>query len=494
MIEAGSKLGLEMEMVVVHKKTVESHPVQEYFSHLAKIKKARGVEIYPKDRHGEDFELITPLGKSGIDNGFNLLETSFSPVQEGRHSLSSLAKLIDQELGDVITALDLECATLLNASNHPYCRIDLEWYSKVCAPRNIYKELVSHRKWHHWVGIDSKAQNSPCTSIDIKQAVRALNVILGLSSAFIALYANSPIEGGSITGLKETRMTMWNRMFKNARFLGDFFLHCLPKRPFNDLGDYFRWMFGSGTVTRALSMNSLHDYKNGQSIFLYGNPSLIAFLYSSKWIGYCNRTNSNITLVPNVRHFVYSQFAHFLDARWRYSLHSFPPMHLFLKGWERPNGIEELFQDYGVDGYIEGRAPGAVFSDSELIDEQGKGIASKVVISPSALQLGLLRNIEASEKLVYKWGWLRLKSMRVQAVKHALDDKLICKLVKEVLYIARQGLEKEDQHWLDYPRAVFESRRTGADRLLRIWNSSHGKASERLVELSEIKTIKLPNS
>ncbi len=494
MIEAGAKLGLEMEMVVVHKGTATSHPIQEYFSHLEKIKQARGVNISSKEWNGVHLVgLVSPLGKSGLDNGFNLLETSFSPVQksEKRSSLCNLSYLVNQELKDVVLGLDLECATLLNASSHPYCRTDLDWYSKVRVPRNIYQELVGYRKWNHWVGIDSKAQNSPCTSIDVKQAARALNIILGLSPAFIALYANSPIEGGKVTGLKENRLTIWSRMFMNSRFSGDFFLHCLPDRPFNDLGDYFRWMFGPYTVTRSLSRNPVSDYKITKSVFLHKNPPLIDFLYSSKWTAHCYETNRTVTLQPHVKHFVYSQFANFLDARWRYSLKNYPSMDLFLKGWQRPSGLEELFQDYGVDGYIEGRVPGAVFSDKQLINEIGNDLASTAVISPSALQLGLLRNIEESENIVFKWGWSRLRSMRAQAMKNALDDESIYKLVKEVLLAATQGLERVDQHWLDYPKFIFDSRKTGADRLLEIWNSNYGKISDQLIELSEMKTIQI---
>ncbi|UOF93833.1 MAG: hypothetical protein IR526_00215 [Bordetella sp.] len=493
MIEVGNKLGLEMEMVIVHKGTIKSHPIQNYFQNLAKIKRSRGISITIKQVNGINIELNTFLGKSGLDNGFNLLETSFSPIQ-GEGNLVRLYELINQELNDVINGLELENATILNASNHPYCRVDAEWYSRVCTPRRIYKELVGYRKWNHWVGIDSKAQNGPCTSIDIKQAARALNVILGLSPAFIALYANSPIENGEITGLKENRLTMWSKMFRNSRFSGDFFLHCLPNRPFNNLGDYFRWMFGPNTVTRSLSKDLIiDDYKSSENTFLDNHPSLIAFLYSNKWKGYCYETNKNIILKPNVEHFVYSQFAHFLDARWRYSLERLPSISVLLKNWENPKGIEELFEDYGVDGYIEGRATGAVFSDAQLINEIGKDLASTVVISPSALQLGLLRNIEESERLMYRWGWLKLKHMRFQAIKQAFEDKSICKLVKDVLFVAGKGLERYEQHWLDYPRFNFESRKTGADRLLEIWNSSNGDPSERLIQLNDIRTLKLSN-
>ena len=67
---------------------------------------------------------------------------------------------------------------LLNASEHPACTLDTEWYRRVRAPRPIYDELVDHRGWLHRVGIDAKAQNSPCTSVPAALACRALNVAL----------------------------------------------------------------------------------------------------------------------------------------------------------------------------------------------------------------------------------------------------------------------------------------------------------------------------
>ena len=72
------------------------------------------------------------------------------------------------------------------------------------------------------MGIDAKAQNSPCTSVDVTQAARALNVVLALAPASIAIFANSPLENGRATGLKENRLTVWDRMFRHSRYAGDY--------------------------------------------------------------------------------------------------------------------------------------------------------------------------------------------------------------------------------------------------------------------------------
>src|SRR3546814_15349352 len=68
---------------------------------------------------------------------------------------------------------------------------------------------------------------------------------IGLSPASIALFANSPLESGAVTGFKEHRMTLWERVFGPARFSGDMLLCRYPERPFYDLRDFFLWMFRS---------------------------------------------------------------------------------------------------------------------------------------------------------------------------------------------------------------------------------------------------------
>lgn len=93
----------------------------------------------------------------------------------------------------------------LNASEHPACTLDTTCYRQVHAPRPICDELVDHRGWLHRLGIDAKAQSSPCTSAPAALTCRTLNVILGLAPAAIALFAKSPREAGRETGLKENR-------------------------------------------------------------------------------------------------------------------------------------------------------------------------------------------------------------------------------------------------------------------------------------------------
>jgi hypothetical protein len=478
----GETLGLELEMGVADKKNGESRCVTEaYFARLADIKRQRGEDVEretledPDSRTARTVKLSSPLGDSGLDNGFNLLETSFSPVREDEGGLDVLAARVDRELRDVLAALEADGLILLNASEHPARTPDGEWYGRAGVPRPIYRDWVEYRRWRHFIGMDAKAQNGPCVSIDIRHAARALNVTLALAPAFIALFANSPLASGKETGLKEHRLTLWEAMFEKARFPGDARLCRLPARPFKDLGDYFRCMFGAGTVSQAMPLtsagqpNAKQGYKSARTFFLEGDPALETFLHSASWRGRRDDRSPPVDILPQSAHFVYAQFAHFLDARWRYTLDTLPGIEALLDAWKEADGIEDLFSRHGVKGYIEVRAPGSVLPDSSLMEEAGAAIAAAAPLSATALQLGLLRNLARSEALAQSWGWNNLRALRPRAIRFALEDDAVFALATEALAIARAGLSAKEARWLAYADYALNTRRAAADRMLRLW-------------------------
>ncbi|MBV7485186.1 glutamate-cysteine ligase family protein [Bordetella sp. BOR01] len=487
--KTGSLLGLELEMVPVCLGSGHSHPVRGYFEALAAIKRTRNETVTVRCLGGRPCGVSGEHGESGLDNGYNLLETAFAPIEGGAGGLDRLAGRVAGELADVVQALGQEDACLLNVSEHPACTLDTRWYTEVRLPRPIYRELVEHRGWLHRAGIDAKAQNGPCTAVDVQEAVQALNAILALAPASAALFANSPLQAGRITDWKENRLTLWDRMFRHARYAGDHYLQRLPERPFLDLGDHFRWMFGVGTVSRALPLAASQDYKSAVTAYLTGDPSLQQFLAAPSWRGRRTDTDEWVELRPHSSYFEYSQFAHFLDARWRYRLASPPPLQELLQAWNQPRGLEALFARCGVDGYIEGRAPGAVFADAQLRDEAGHAIASCAPLAPSALQLGLMRNLAQAESLWRDWGWLRLRALRATAIRNALDDDAVWALARDVLAVARAGLRAGERHYLDYADYVLQTRRTGADRLLTLWHEATGSLDEKLAQIAPRRAV-----
>src|SRR5690606_1699229 len=214
----------------------------------------------------------------------------------------------------------------------------------------------------------------------------------------------SPLESGRVTGLKETRLTVWPRVFTGARFAGDAMLARVPPRPFVDLGDYFRWMFRPGTVSRSLPVGRCHDYKAMPTVLLEGDPSLSAFLASPGWAGRRTDTGESVRLVPGSVHFEHSQIAQFMDARLRYQWQTLPALPELMAAWRRRDGLEALFEAHGAEVYIEGRCPGAGFPDTALLEEAGAAVARSMVMSPVALQWGLMQRLDEAERLVSGWG------------------------------------------------------------------------------------------
>ena len=481
-------VGLELEMVVAHATTGESLPVERYFEALkasferdaasegvavaASVPRAAVKPVFLEDRC---VALLTPDAEYGLDNGFNLLETSTRPFRRSEGGLLALTALVESGGRRVAHALAADGACVLNASQHPDCPRDAAWYDRVRVPRPIYRELVEYRGWRHWEGIDAKAQNGANVQVPVHDAVRALNVMLGLAAAHIALFTNSPIEAGRETGLKENRLTVWPRVFHGSRFPGDGMLAQMPPRPFVDLGDYFRWMFRPGTVTRSLPMGRRHDYKSAPTVLLEGEPSLAAFLSSSGWTGRRTDTGERVELKPDTTHFEHSQIAQFMDARLRYRLHELPPFERLMASWRRAGGLEALFEQYGVDIYIEGRCPGAGFADQVLVEEAGESVSRSIVMTPVAMQWGLLQRLDEAASLMRRHTWPELARLRERAIRCGMEDPAVATLCRQVLQIAADGLTAAEQPLLDYAVFVAETGRSGADRILDTWRSVAGQ-------------------
>lgn len=470
-------LGVELEMAVGRLDDGSSHPVGPYFHTLRRLKQARGESARLIEHHGQPVAVHAPLVVSAVDNAYNNLESAIGVIEaedpadpsSGLHRLDALMR---RELTIVDAALAEEGAFILNASQHPDVKISDTYYRSVRAPKPIYDYWVRDRGWAHSVGVDAKAQNGPTTGVPADNAVRALNLILAAAPAFIALTANSPLEAGRLTGIKETRLTMWPRMFANARCAADLTLQRLPDRPFRDLRDYFSWMFGHDTCMQAVPVDvSTHDYKSQDTITIVeGNPSLLTFLNQRAWSGRRLDTAETVRITPCLGHLTYLQFSHFLDARIRFGFNETASLEHFHTAWERDGGLEEMFTSHAAYCYIEGRSPGANFADADLWDSAGDTVAASVTIAPSALQRGLLRNIDAAWNALRGIDWQTISALRQAAIQDGLhgsaDGMTVRTFCDRVMSLARDGLDA-DEHWmLAYPEHVLGTMRNGADRTL----------------------------
>lgn len=487
-------LGVELEMVVARRSDGASYAVEQFFPHLYIRRQARGESASLELAHnGQPVGVAGQRGYSSVDNGFNNLESALGPLGtvEQPGGLNTLHGWIRDEVADVLATLAQEDAVLLNFSQHPAMAIDEQAYQRIRAPKAIYDYWVRERGWSHSAGIDAKAQNGPTTGVPLSKAVQALNVILAASPAFIALFANSPFENGQITAYKENRLTLWPRMFSTARFAADDRLHRLPTRPFAHLRDYFEWMFGRDSRMQPVPYGTSSDYKGAPNMArVVGDPALLDYLRQPLWSALHLQHNKATTVYPSVDHLVFQQFAHFLDARIRYGLHQTPSLESFWAAWQSPEQFEALLEAHLAYCYIEGRAPGANFPDRDIM-EGGDVLGASVVIAPSALQCGLLRNLEQASRWVARWPWAIWPALRAAAMQEGLQGKVgsltVRALCQDVLELAGAGLDSTETWMLAYPEQVLRQGCNGADRALATYASLQGSPNARMQALIQAR-------
>lgn len=190
------------------------------------------------------------------------------------------------------------------------------------------------------------------------------------------------------------------------------------------------------------------------------------------------------------------QFAQFSGARIRYKLtnHNDFPIQEFVKACKNPDSrkVENIFSEYSKYVYIEGRDAGANFPDQELW-ALGKDIASSVVISPSALQAGLIQNLNEATKYIDSFKWLDLKMLREAAIKDGLQGKIpkisVYEFTEKILEIASDGLTQKEQKFLAYPRWVMKTKKNGADRAIEFVEKQKGNLEKSLKELIKLRKV-----
>src|SRR5690606_37572743 len=159
-------------------------------------------------------------------------------------------------------------------------------------------------------------------------------------------------------------------------------------------------------VMHTVPLTSGLPYKDAHCTARCVEPtSLVRFLEAGGGAMVSCEDGSPMTMTASAAHFEHMQFMPFIDARFRFRFGSLPEVPALLAAWRQPGGMEKLLRAHGADGYIEGRMAGAVFADAALLRETGPAMAPAVVMAPSAIQSGLLANLDEAEQLVQAWGW-----------------------------------------------------------------------------------------
>lgn len=497
--------GAEVEKVVTNLKTGKSYPVsQKFFKNLKTTADKRRVKnhYHFSDVKNEIILAVVSddLGEQGLDNGFNLLETSLNYQK----SLTDLNQKMLIDLKTTQESLEREGASVVNLSIHPLGKRDMKTYRKMVAPKGVYPYLW-YRGWDHSAGIDARAQNSPSTGVNVYQAADAISAILGTGAAFIALFANSPYEEGKKSEYKESRLKIWDRMMKNSEIEGDRITANFPSKRFETMAQYFSWMFGGKTGIHFVLENIQEDRADSKSvgdkiIIIEGLPPLMTYLSKKEWTASYFKDlkkgiKKTVVIKPTIVHMEAMQFSQFAGARIRYGLnHKDFPLEDFVKACKQPSklGVEEIFAKYAKYIYIEGRDAGANFPDAEIL-VMGDGTAKSVIISPSALQAGLIKNLAKVTKYLDKFEWSILGKLRDTAIKDGLQGKAgnltVEEFTKNILALAEEGLEQREKWMLNYPKWVLKTKQNGADRAIKFVSKFKGNLNEALVELVKARKV-----
>ncbi len=472
-------LGAELEMAVIDRTGASACVGDGYFLALAALRRAHGPVALTR-QGGAIIGLSSGIGVNGIDNGFNLLETAHAPVPPATDGLSVLARRMAADLDDVLAALATQGLTLTALAQHPTAGIAPGDYARRVAPKSIYRYLNDQRGWHHAVGIDAKAQNGPTTEVSPDHAIAALNLLLTASPVFIALFANSPFEGGAPTGLMDTRMTLWPRMVAGSRVAADRARCGLPPRLFRSIGDYWAWTFGPGSVAQAMPLAS-GDYKGDSDLWVVGDGRLsVPQLFRQPGVP-ARRLGDGRPgrLVPTAAHFAYLQWSNFLDFRLRFVFADPPPERQEIAAaFDEPGLFDGLFASRLSNLYIENRCAGATFPDAALRASAGDDLAGGAMIAPAALQAGLVSAARRDQAaFLARWPLSRIRLLREHAIRHALgrpgarspdagSAAALQALCDEVLDLSEHHLLPAGRPALRYARWVRQTGLTGAYRAL----------------------------
>lgn len=494
-IQATPSYGMEMEKVF---STFEGEPWavgDDYFLDIVAANQARGFEAKPKYTGETMVGASVEGGEESLDNSFLLGESSTVPVHNEDGGLNALNDLITQQLGDVQHALARNGATVINMANHPLLKIDQPTYDAHVAPKLVYNYLKNVRGWNHMAGINAKAQNSPSVGVHPETAIGALNATLGIGGALIALYGNSPFEQGMVARHKESRLSVWEDMFGMATFARDQRMHVMPEQPFDDFKEYFEWMFpkDSGMFFVVTSMDGSPPKSEKGDVALAvveEHPNLLEYLQKDQWSARDFETGTEMTVIPSMEHLAHHQFTHFAGARIRYGFNGDEfDVDQFNQAMARGGkAVDDLMSQHLDYAYIEGRDPGATFADAQLIDTAGEEVAESALISAAAIHAGLIRNADAAQQLIDRYGWDTLRGLREDAITNGMQARYngveVSTLCEDVLEIAATGLSTDEQWMLRYPEHVLSTNQNGAERALKRYDELSGSAIERIRQIA----------
>ena len=185
-------------------------------------------------------------------------------------------------------------------------------------------------------------------------------------------------------------------MFRGARYLGDDLLHRLPARPFRDLGDYFRWMFGGLTSTGALPPGDAYDYKNADVACLVGALRCLSSCMRARGRRGNLNDGGSVRLVARSGHFVYSPVRAVSGRALALGYRSSPPCPRCCEPGTEQGGLEALFEQADAQRLHRGARAGLVLPMPTCCAQPAMPSRPTRRYGGVGAAVGLLRNLHRS--------------------------------------------------------------------------------------------------
>lgn len=430
------KIGLEVEFPLVEftGRAVKYDIVRGMFKFL----KTKGFELY---KDAETSEVIYAKKKDqsnisresfhsiiGTDTGYCTIEIALQPedslfiVEKQFNSIIHLLSDYFRDNNCKILGYGIQPVTpptqelMTNSARYIMAQ-------HIMAQRKSMNRFIDQRNGadlHLWT---ITASNQCHIDISEDEAIRAVNILNGLSGLQIALTANSPVWLGSIDRQwKAVREIFWDYVCVELwKQVG------IPKK-FKDISDYIDYL---------CKFPPLMIQRTGHYFGILGQESFQDFLKSIKSSTALTLNGNEIPVLPDLKDIItHANFAWF-NAR--------------------------LSPKYGT-------------IESRISCQQPPGASILV----AALVLGIIENIEEAEELLERYPWEEWKRLRYDSLRHALqaqiDNQPALPLVEKFTKIAEKGLQKRglgEEKFLESAFRRIAEKKVPADDVIHLFQTNN---------------------
>lgn len=415
------QVGLEIELPIVQQngEAVPYIIIQKLFRYLEQqgfeIIKEGDVILEAEKQYNETYKTIITT-----DLGYSTLEIILPPLNNLHEVQTRFKNLIEL----LLPFFQKENCLLLGYGVHPLSLPN----KQLLAPRKRYRGLEKIWKTNivipKHMGNDAhlltiSAGNQCHIDVSETEAAQAANVLNASSGLQIALQANSPIwKGKVVENYKAIREKFYDFLYSEDSQRNG----VAPK--FETLADYFQHIKHQ-TLFLVL--------RNKEVLQIFGYT--FAEYLKQESVKATKLNGETITITPSIEDINYHNTLFYWNAR--------------------------LVPNYGT---IEVRMPCQQPPNETLVT--------------AALNLGLIENLTEATAFINQYDWAIWKHLRTKAIRYGFQAKLpndesIVPLIKQLLMIAKRGLEKRKLNETQFLNPLFErleKQQSPADVAIDIFN------------------------